>query len=157
MADTLAWHETLEIHELVAFQSNALIGLKKAVKNVEDPQLKTLYVNSIKALEGNLKDLIPFYNLAPLDRSEERNEDGYYAGNLLGMSKTSVKNYANAITETATPALRAVLTKHLLGAIDWHTSIFNYMYNKGLYPAYDLKKLLQNDVTNATQALRMTY
>ena len=31
MANTLAWHETLEIHELVAYQSNALMDLKMSV------------------------------------------------------------------------------------------------------------------------------
>lgn len=34
---TLAWHETLEMHELVAFQSNELIKLKKMIREVKDP------------------------------------------------------------------------------------------------------------------------
>ncbi len=33
----LAWHETLEIHELVAFQSIGLMKLKKAYPKVTDP------------------------------------------------------------------------------------------------------------------------
>ncbi|WP_052343581.1 spore coat protein [Bacillus massiliigorillae] len=70
------------------------------------------------------------------------------------MSKTAVKNYAAAITETATPVLREILIKHLK---NWHAKIFNYMYEKGLYPAYDLKKLLQNEVNTATKALEMPY
>lgn len=32
---TLAWHETLEMHELVAFQSNGLIKLKKMIREVK--------------------------------------------------------------------------------------------------------------------------
>ena len=32
----LAWHETLDLHELVAFQANGLIKLKKSVRNVPD-------------------------------------------------------------------------------------------------------------------------
>jgi spore coat protein F len=33
----LAWHETLELHELVAAQSNALMKLKKAYPKVKIP------------------------------------------------------------------------------------------------------------------------
>ena len=117
-----------------------------------------MYIETIKALENNLKELIPFYNFSPISRSdEERNEDSFYARNILGMSKTAVRNYAAAITETATPELRNILTKHLNAAVKWHTSVFEYMYNRGLYPAYDLKKLLQNDVNNAAKALQMPY
>ena len=113
MANTLAWHETLEIHELVAYQSNALMDLKMSVNKIKDAELKKLYLESIQALESNIKELLPFYNLVPSERNESRNEDSYYAGNILGMSKNAVKNYATAITETATPELRNVLTKHL--------------------------------------------
>ncbi|MBD3110179.1 spore coat protein [Bacillus sp. AGMB 02131] len=157
MADTLAWHETLEIHELVAFQSNALMDLKMSIKKIQDSELKQLYADSIQALENNLKELIPFYNFAPEVRGEERNNDPFYAGNILGMSKTAVRNYAAAITETATPELRNVFKNHLNNAVDWHANVFNYIYKKGLYPAYDLKQLLQNDVNNATKALQMPY
>jgi len=157
MANTLAWHETLEIHELVAYQSNALMDLKMSVNKIKDAELKKLYLESIQALESNIKELLPFYNLVPSERNESRNEDSYYAGNILGMSKNAVKNYATAITETATPELRNVLTKHLNAAINWHAKVFNYMFKKGLYPAYDLKSLLQNDVNNATNALKMPY
>ena len=38
----LAWHETLEIHELVAFQANGLIKLKKTYRSIHDAQLKKL-------------------------------------------------------------------------------------------------------------------
>lgn len=62
----LAWHETLDMHELVAFQTIGLIKLKRA-------------------------------------------------GDLLGMAKTLVRNYAIAITETATPKLREVLQKQING------------------------------------------
>ena len=43
MADRLAWHETLEIHELVAFQSNALMDLKMSVNKIKDAELKKLW------------------------------------------------------------------------------------------------------------------
>lgn len=32
----LAGHETLDLHELVAFQANGLIKLKKSVRNISD-------------------------------------------------------------------------------------------------------------------------
>ena len=35
----LAWHETLDMHELVALQTNGLIKLKRAVHDVKDPHL----------------------------------------------------------------------------------------------------------------------
>mgnify|MGYP003574952742 FL=1 len=39
----LAWHETLELHELVAAQSNALMKFKIAYPKIKDPILKTIY------------------------------------------------------------------------------------------------------------------
>lgn len=38
-------------------------------------------------------------------------------------------------------------------AIDTHAKIFNYLYERNLYPAYDLNQLLQNDVDVANKAL----
>ncbi|MGY0694917.1 spore coat protein [Virgibacillus sp. FSP13] len=157
----LAWHETLEIHELVAFQSIGLMKLKKSVGDVKDNMLHNLYVQCIKDYENNIKELLQFYSLAPRDDDEELDTrnlgNGFYAGDLLILSKTSVKTYAAAITETATPMLRETLTKHLQKAIQAHAKIFSYMYDKGLYPAYNLEKLLKNDLKNAHMALEMHY
>lgn len=79
------------------------------------------------------------------------------AGELLGFAKSSIKNYAGAITETATPSLRKVFKKHLYGAIDTHAKIFHYLYERNLYPAYDLNQLLQNDVDDANKALSQPF
>ncbi|GGA41946.1 hypothetical protein GCM10007416_13590 [Kroppenstedtia guangzhouensis] len=49
----LAWHETLEWHELVAFQSGGLMRLKK------------IYMVFIQGLTANLKELMAFYPAAP--------------------------------------------------------------------------------------------
>ena len=162
----LAWHETLELHELVASQANALMKLKKAYPKIKDPILKTLYKQMINSLTQNLMELLQFYPLTPeVNRTEEDTEDDMYdeeirddasalaAGDLLGLAKSSVKNYATAITETATPSLRKVFKKQLNGAIDNHAKIFNYLYERGLYPAYDFNKILQNDVNTAKKAL----
>jgi spore coat protein F len=156
----LAWHETLDMHELVAFQTNGLIKLKRMVNSVNDPALKTLYVQTIKALESNLGELLAFYPKAP-NPSMSRNshekdpETGFFSGDLLGMAKTMVRNYSIAITETATPSLREVLTKQMVAAIQLHANVFNFMLQRSYYPSYNLDQLLANDVQNAQRALSM--
>lgn len=157
----LAWHETLETHELIVYQSTGLMKLKKTVGEIKDAQLKSIYNETIKGLEKNIKELLQFYKLAPSPRSDEdllRNLDTkFYATDLLIFAKTAVRNYAIAITETATPQLRNTLNKQLQAAVRTHGKIFDFMYKKGYYPAYDFKKLLQNDIRTAQQALDMKY
>ena len=36
-----------------------------------------------------------------------------------------------------------VLTRQINGAIQLHAQVFNFMYERGYYPAYDLKQLLK--------------
>ncbi|MFT4415241.1 spore coat protein [Fredinandcohnia humi] len=156
--NTLAWHETLELHELVAFQSIGLMKIKDAIGKVQDSQLKKLYEQTIQDLEANLKELLAFYSMTPRGEVDERRLDNaFYAGDLLAFAKTAVRNYAIAITETATPQLRNVLTKQLQKAILNHAKVYNYMYKNGYYPSYDLEKLLTNDVALAKKALSMPY
>jgi spore coat protein F len=153
----LAWHETLELHELVAFNSIGLMKLKRGIKEIQDNNLKGIYQQTIKELEMNVKELLQFYPQAPHpnNSSEYRNADSFLAGDLLAFAKTAVRNYGIAITETATPALRGVLKKQLNQAINCHERIFSYMYNNGLYPSYNLNELLQNDMMLAKKALSM--
>ncbi|MEB1808922.1 MAG: spore coat protein [Bacillaceae bacterium] len=154
----LAWHETLEIHELVAFQSVGLMKLKKAIGEVTDPDLRKLYSETIDGISTNLRELLEFYPLAPTPkRNAEERQDllPFYAGDLLALAKTSVRNYSIAITETATPAVRKVLRQHLMKAIDTHAKAFNYMYRRSLYPSYDFRKILENDVELANKALSL--
>lgn len=153
----LAWHETLEIHELVAFQANGLIKLKKLVREINEPTLQSLYLTAITSIEKNLRELLPFFPYAPVEQSYPRQEAGFYAGDLLGLAKTTVRNYAIAITETATPKLREVLIRQLNAAIQLHGQVYSYMYKHGYYPSYDLHKLLANDVQNAQKALNMRF
>ena len=158
---TLAWHETLEVHELTAFQTNGLLKLKMSVRKITDPELRNIYLKSIDELEDNLSELLQYYPMMPESpiRAELQGQDllGFYAGDLLGFYKTAVRNYAIAITETATPALRKTLVNQLLESIKGHETIFNYMYKKGLYPAYDLPKLLSNDFKNAQKAISLEF
>ncbi|MFB5673958.1 spore coat protein [Paenibacillus terreus] len=154
---TLAWHETLEIHELTAFQANHLMGFKMMLPEVADPALKTLYSHTIAALEHNLKDLLGFYPLAPSYTRKAGQEDltAFQAGHLLGFWKNAVRSYANSITEAATPQVRETMRKHLNAAIEMHAKAFNFMLERGLYPAYDLPKLLENDVKTAQKAIAL--
>ncbi|NNU84882.1 spore coat protein [Geobacillus sp. BMUD] len=156
----LAWHETLELHELIAFQANGLMKMKKTIGKVDCPELKKLYVETIQGLETNLRELLAFIPAAPIMGENRDHDDGdraLHAGDLLGFSKTAVRNYAAAITETATPVLRKTFVRHLLKAIETHEKAFNYMYERGHYSAYDLAQLLHNDVRNAQKALSMGY
>jgi spore coat protein F len=163
---TLAWHETLELHELTAFQTFYLIKLKKSFNRIKDPSLKSLYSNSIRTLQYNLRDLMRFFSQTPSSEShgstsrqqQSPSEDtAFYTGELLFLSKSMVRNYAAAITETATPALRKVFVRHLESAIHLHTQIFHFMYDRQLYPAYNLNQLLSNDYRNAQKAMRQSY
>ncbi|OYD07044.1 spore coat protein [Paludifilum halophilum] len=157
----LAWHETLDMHELVAFQAVGLIKLKKSIRKVRDPELKNLYACSIQALSNNLRELLAFYPAAPRvaddGQVESHGDAAFYAGDLLALAKTSVRSYAIAITETATPALRQVLAKQMMAAVQLHGMVFYYMLCRGLYPSYNLNQLLQTDVRNAMNALSMPY
>lgn len=64
----LAWHETMEVHELVAFQSVGLMKLKKFIGEVRDAELHALYEHTIKGLESNLEELLRFLFLSPTRR-----------------------------------------------------------------------------------------
>jgi len=158
---TLAWHETLELHELVAFQSVGLMKLKMSYKKVPDDELQEIYKKCIHELEHNLGELLKFYPSAPgyqsRDDEDSREDIGFYAADLLALSKTLVRNLGIAVTETATPALRNVFTKQLVAGIKGHERIYNYMYKQGLYPSYDLGRLLGHDIENAQKALKMKY
>ncbi|OCA89931.1 spore coat protein [Bacillus sp. FJAT-27986] len=159
MANTLAYHETLELHELVAFASNALVGLKMKVRDVPNQELKNLYLTTIKVLERYIKELLQYFPRAPQREEDEREqpEASFFAGNLLGLTKTLIRNYSIAITETATPVLKKTLTNQLNGMIDLHSQVFNYMYKNNMYPAYDLSALIKNDVNNANRAIAKKY
>jgi len=81
-------------------------------------------------------------------------KDAVFAGDLLGFAKTGVRNGAIAITETATPAVRDILEKHLRDWIDLHAQTFAYMHSRGLYPAYNPRQLIENDLRMAQRALQ---
>ncbi|WP_438449049.1 spore coat protein [Gorillibacterium sp. sgz5001074] len=155
----LAWHETMELHELVAFQTGQLVAFKKKLPSLQDPELQGLYAEAIRSIESNLRQLLQFYPYAPgMERHAPAGHPeliGAESAQLLGFAKTAVRNYSIAITETATPELRCVFVAHLMQAIEFHAKVFNFMLVRGLYPAYNLDQLLAGDVKNAAQALAL--
>jgi len=155
----LAWHETLELHELIAFQSIGLMKIKRGIRHVDCPTLRSLYAATIEGLEANLRELLQFIPAAPMYEGprELRDDRAFYAGDLLAFTKTAVRNYAIAITETATPLLRRTLARQLMKAIETHERIYRYMYERGYYPSYDLNQLLMNDARLANKAISMRY
>jgi similar to spore coat protein len=79
--------------------------------------------------------------------------DHVIASDLLLGAKQGVKDYAVALTEAATPEVRAMLKKHLDEAILMHEQVFNYMHSKGWYNAYDPKQQIALDIQGADVAL----
>ncbi|WDL95386.1 spore coat protein [Alicyclobacillus sp. ALC3] len=72
---------------------------------------------------------------------------------LLMAAKTGVRTYARALTETATPAVRETLHRHLDDAIAAHGQIFQYMLDMEWYDAYVVSKQVELDIQNAQTAL----
>lgn len=154
----LAWHETLELHELVAFQTGQLVSFKKKLPTLQDPGLRALYTEAVITIERNLCELLQFYpHAAGLERNAADDVELPTAesAQLLGFAKTAVRNYSIAITETATPQLRTVFVNQLLQAIQFHAKVFHFMFQRGYYPAYNLELLLAGDVKNAMAAMSL--
>ncbi|WP_258535742.1 spore coat protein [Bacillus sp. 03113] len=143
----------------MAFQSIGIFKLKKAIRKIHDPELQSLYARAINSMVNNVQELLKFYPKAPVrdDYETEAMNLPFYSGDLLGLTKTAVRNYAIAITETATPQLRNVLVQQLNKAIQSHADIYNYMYKRGYYPSYNLTKLLENDIKVAQIAISIPY
>lgn len=78
--------------------------------------------------------------------------DQVIATDFLISTKSGVINTALALTESATPELRAKLENQLFQAIDTHEQISDYMIAKGYYHPLSLKDQLQIDVQTANTA-----
>jgi similar to spore coat protein len=81
--------------------------------------------------------------------------DQVIAADLLISAKSGVRNYAIALTETASAEVRTVLRRHLEDAIRTHEQVSNYMADQGWYHAYDATKQIQLDIQNAQTALNL--
>ncbi|QTN01330.1 spore coat protein [Sediminibacillus dalangtanensis] len=131
--------------------------LKTTLPKIKNPELKGLYQQAIKLMEASIKELLAFYPHTPREEDEERKQvdETLFQGDLLVLTKTAVRNYSIAITETATPALKKVLVNQLNKMILMHDDIFQFMHKQGNYPAYDLKKLFKHDMQLAKKALSL--
>jgi similar to spore coat protein len=81
--------------------------------------------------------------------------DQVIATDFLISAKTGVRNYAAAISETASPQVREVLRRQLDVAIGTHERITNYMMSKGYYHAYDPQEQIRVDMKAAETVLDM--
>ncbi|WP_423799391.1 spore coat protein [Neobacillus sp. SAB-20_R2A] len=81
--------------------------------------------------------------------------DQVIATDFLISAKAAIRNYAAAITETATPELKAALREQLNEAIATHEKITNYMLAKGFYHPHDLSEQLNLDLTVADTAINL--
>jgi similar to spore coat protein len=81
--------------------------------------------------------------------------DQVIATDLLISAKSGVHNYAAAITEAATPELRAALKEQLFAAIDTHEAVSNYMVAKGYYHPHHLSEQLAVDINTTETALNL--
>lgn len=81
--------------------------------------------------------------------------DQVIATDLLIAAKSGVRNYAIAITEAATPEVRAVLHNQLHESIEMHEEITSYMMSNGWYHPYDTDEQIQLDLKTASTALNL--
>ncbi|MCM3584391.1 spore coat protein [Mesobacillus maritimus] len=81
--------------------------------------------------------------------------DQVIATDFLISTKSSIKDYSAALTETATPELRAALREQLRAAIDTHEKMTNYMIEKGYYHPHSLSEQLNVDLTASDTALNL--
>jgi similar to spore coat protein len=81
--------------------------------------------------------------------------DSTFAMDFLLTVKNGIRNYGFAITETASPELRRVLTKQLEAAIDLHGEISELMIkNKWLHP-HDFNEQYKVDMKGAETAVQI--
>lgn len=81
--------------------------------------------------------------------------DQVIATDFLITAKSGVRNYAMAITETASPDIRTMLTNQLKDAIDTHERIVAYMMDRGWYHPWDVEEQLRLDRQNIQTALNV--
>jgi similar to spore coat protein len=81
--------------------------------------------------------------------------DQVIASDLLISAKSGIKNYAFAITETATPEVREALLQQLNAAIDQHGKISDYMITNGYYHPHNVREQLTVDHQTSETALNI--
>ncbi|MBY0083983.1 spore coat protein [Brevibacillus sp. M2.1A] len=82
--------------------------------------------------------------------------DQVIAMDFLISTKSGVRNYAMALTETGTPEIKEILTKQLEEAIDLHEKISLYMIERGWYHPWNITEQIQLDQQNIQTALNLS-
>jgi len=77
------------------------------------------------------------------------------ATDFLLASKTAIKNYALALSETATPEVRDTLRRQFDVAVGTHERITNYMMKKGYYHAYNPQEQIRVDMKAADTVMSL--
>lgn len=81
--------------------------------------------------------------------------DQVVAMDLFITVKSGVRNYAMAVTESGTPEIKEMLTRHLEEALDMHEQLSEYMEEKGWYHSWDVNEQLELDLKNIDIALKL--
>lgn len=81
--------------------------------------------------------------------------DQVIAMDLLIAAKSGVRNYAMAVTESGTPEVKEMLTRHLTEALEMHERISLYMEEKGWYHAWNTNEQINVDLNNIDTALNL--
>lgn len=81
--------------------------------------------------------------------------DQVLATDLLMGTKSCVRNYAIALTETASPEIRSVLRRHLNDAIVSNDNFTDYMVKNKYYLPYDVNEQINIDLTTTETALNL--
>jgi spore coat protein CotF len=79
--------------------------------------------------------------------------DTTFAMDLLLRVKEGVRNIAVALTETASPDLRALLRKQLMQGIAMHQEIAELMINKKWFHPYELSEQYKLDQLSANNTM----
>lgn len=82
--------------------------------------------------------------------------DQVIATDFLNSAKSGIRNTAFAITETASPELRAALWEQLRYAVETHGLISDYMVSKGYYHPQDIIEQSKVNLKAASTALNLS-
>ncbi|MFS0763426.1 MULTISPECIES: spore coat protein [Peribacillus] len=82
--------------------------------------------------------------------------DQVIATDFLNSAKSGIRNTAFAITETASPELRAALREQLRVAVETHGVISDYMISKGYYHPGDISEQSQVNIRAANTAITLS-
>jgi similar to spore coat protein len=81
--------------------------------------------------------------------------DSTIALDFMIAAKTAVRNCAIALSEAATPEVRAVLQQQLEQSLDMHDQISELMTSKGWFYPFNLEKQFQIDMEASTTAVQI--